>query len=214
MEEQDIKNRILTGALELFVKYGVRSVTMDDIARHLSISKKTIYQYYADKDEVVTMVSVMHLEQNRLRFDSFKAVAKDAIDELVRISICMRHDFQKMNPSLLYDLQKYHARAWKAWIEHKYKYVKESIISNLKQGISEGYYRPDLQLEIVAIARLELIQLTFDDKVFNPDRFNLSDVHMQIFEHFIYGLLTEKGRKVYEKYKKQTKLNQLIPLSA
>jgi len=214
MEEREIKERILTGALELFMRYGVRSVTMDDIARHLSISKKTIYQYYADKDEVVTMVSIMHLEQNRIRFDSFKAVAKDAIDELVRISICMRQDFQKMNPSLLYDLQKYHARAWKTWIEHKYNYVKHSIVTNLKQGIAEGYYRPEINPDVLAVARLELIQLTFNDQVFNPDKFNLLEVHTQIFEQFIYGVLSEKGRKVYEKYKKQTTLKELIPFSS
>jgi AcrR family transcriptional regulator len=212
MEEKEIKERILTGALELFMKYGIRSITMDDIARHLSISKKTIYQYYADKDEVVTMMSMMHLERNRVRCDSFKNAAKDAIDEMVRISICVRQDFQKINPSMLYDLQKYHATAWKKWIEHKYNYVKNSIVTNLKQGILEGFYRQEIEPEILAVARLELIQLTFNDQVFNPDKYDILEVHSQMFEQFIYGVLSERGRKVYEKYRKQTTLNSLIPL--
>jgi TetR/AcrR family transcriptional regulator, cholesterol catabolism regulator len=211
MEEKDIKDRILKGAEELLLKYSVRSVSMDDIARHLSMSKKTIYQYFADKDEIVTMVAADHMEKNRVKFDSFRSAAKDAIDELMRISICLRIDFQKMNPSLLYDLQKYHSKAWNVWLEHKQHHVRESIIANLKQGIEEGYYRPEINTEILANTRLELIQLAFDDRVFNPSKFNLAEVHLQIFEHFIYGLLTDKGRKVYEKYKKESINQELIP---
>jgi AcrR family transcriptional regulator len=211
MEEKDIKDRILKGAEELFLKYSVRSVSMDDIARHLSISKKTIYQYFADKDEIVTMVAVYHMEKNRIQFDSYKAAAKDAIDEMVRISICLKSDFQKMNPAVLFDMQKYHAKAWSVWMEHKQNHVRESIISNLKQGIEEGYYRADINVEILANARLELIQFAFDDHIFPSSTFSLTEVHIQLFEHFIYGLLTDKGRKVYEKYKKQPITQQLIP---
>jgi len=211
MEEKDIKDRILKGAEELILKYSIRSVSMDDIARHLSISKKTIYQYFADKDEIVTTVAAYHMEKNRVQFDSFRASAKDAIDELVRISICLRIDFQKMNPALLFDLQKYHSRAWNVWLEHKQNHVRESIIANLKQGIAEGFYRPEINTEILANTRLELIQLAFDDRIFNPSKFSLTEVHLQLFEHFIYGLLTDKGRKTYEKYKKEPINQELIP---
>jgi len=211
MDEKDIKDRIIKGAEELLLKYSVRSVSMDDIARHLSISKKTIYQYFADKDEIVTMVASYSMEKNKVQFDSFRAAAKDAIDELVRISICLRIDFQKMNPALLFDLQKYHSKAWNVWLEHKQHHVRESIIANLKQGIEEGFYRPEINTEILANTRLELIQLAFDDRIFSSSKFNITEVHLQIFEHFIYGLLTDKGRKAYEKYKKETINNDLIP---
>jgi AcrR family transcriptional regulator len=211
MEEKDIKDRILKGAEELFLKYSVRSVSMDDIARHLSISKKTIYQYFADKDEIVTMVAVHHMEKNRIQFDSYKSEAKDAIDEMVRISICLKSDFQKMNPALLFDMHKYHSKAWNVWMEHKQHHVRDSIVRNLKQGIEEGFYRPEINVDIVANARLELIQFAFDDRIYPPSQFSLTDVHIQLFEHFIYGLLTDKGRKVYEKYKKEPITQQLIP---
>jgi TetR/AcrR family transcriptional regulator, cholesterol catabolism regulator len=214
MEEKDIKDRILKGAEELFLKYSVRSVSMDDIARHLSISKKTIYQYFADKDEIVTMVAVHHMEKNRVQFDSFKAEAKDAIEEMVRISICLKSDFQKMNPALLFDMHKYHSKAWNVWMEHKQNHVRDSIVRNLKQGIEEGFYRPEINVDIVANARLELIQFAFDDRIYPPSKFSLTDVHLQLFEHFIYGLLTDKGRKVYEKYKKEPITQQLIPVQS
>src|SRR6185369_7288393 len=119
MEEKDIKDRILKGAMELFMKYGVRSVSMDDIARHLSVSKKTLYQYFADKEEIVTTVAEFHLGHERNQYDSIRSVSENAIDELVKISVCIKKDLQKMNPALLFDLQKYHPKAWSAWLAHK-----------------------------------------------------------------------------------------------
>lgn len=211
-EEKDIKDRILLGAQELFLRYGVRSVSMDDIARHLSMSKKTLYHYFADKDEIVTMVASYHMEINQKKYEGFHTTAKNAIDELVKISTCIKTDMQKMNPSLLFDLQKYHAKAWEAWLSHKQTYIGNSIVRNLLQGIEEGFYRPEINKDILAKARLELIQLTFNEQVFSPEKYNLAEVSIQIFEHFIYGILTDKGRKVYEKYKLQSINVESIPL--
>lgn len=211
MEENDIKERVLRGAEELFMKYGVRSVSMDDVARHLSMSKKTLYHYFADKDEIVTMVAEYHMACDQKQYEEMRTSSANAIDELVKISGCLKRDLQKMNPSLLFDLQKYHAKAWSAWLKHKQKYIGDSIMRNLRQGIEEGFFRPVINAEILAIARLELIQLTFDDRIFPSAKYNLAEVNMQIFEHFIYGLLTDKGRKVYEKYKQQPNNQELIP---
>ncbi len=212
MEEFDIKERILKGAMELFMKYGVRSVSMDDIARHLSISKKTIYHYFADKDDVVTLVAKDHLDKGRTEFESLRDRSKNAIDELVRISACLKKDMQEMNPSLLFDLQKYHPRAWGVWLDHKHKYIRDSVVRNLRQGIEEGYYRKDIHPEVLAVVRIELVQLAFDEKAFSYTHFNLADVQIQIFEHFVYGLLTDKGRKLFEKYKQEVTNPEPYPI--
>lgn len=211
MEEKDIKDRILKGAWELFMKYGIRSVSMDDVARHLSVSKKTLYQYFADKDEIVTMVAAYYMEENHKKYEGFHTAAKNAIDELVQISVCLKKDFQKMNSSLLFDMQKFHPKAWGAWLAHKQKHIRQSIIRNLSQGVEEGFYRPEINKDILAGMRLELIQLSFDEQVFPSANYNLAEVNIQIFEHFIYGILTDKGRKVYEKYKLQSNNPELIP---
>jgi AcrR family transcriptional regulator len=203
MEESDIKDKILKGAMELFMKYGVRSVSMDDIARHLSVSKKTIYQYFADKDDVVTLVAQNHLEKGRSEFESLCENSKNAIYEMFRISMWLKKGVQEMNPSLLFDLKKYHAKAWNVWLDHKYKFIHDSVVKNLRQGIEEGYYRKDIRPEVLAVVRIEMVQLGFDERAFPQDQFDLSEVRMQIFDHFIHGLLTDKGRKLYEKYKQE-----------
>jgi AcrR family transcriptional regulator len=211
MEEINIKEKIQKGAEDLFMRYGVRSISMDDIARHLSVSKKTIYQHYADKEDIVTVACKGHLDRNALEFQSLRKTAKNAIEELAQLSVCLRRNMQDMNPSLLFDLQKYHPKAWGVWLNHKNKFIRDSVIRNLKQGIEEGYFRPEIDPEVMAAVRLELVQVAFNEEIFPRERFRLPEVHTQMFDHFVYGLVTEKGRKLFQKYKE---VNHKTPLKS
>jgi len=212
MEEHDqTRDKILQGALELFLKYGIRSVSMDDIARHLSISKKTIYQYFVDKDDIVTQATTNHMVHTKADFDNLTKVSKNALDELMRIQMFMRKNMQDMNPSLLFDLKKYHNKAWSAWIDHKNKDIRESVVRNLKQGIEEGLYRSNLNPEILAVLRVESIQWVYDNPTLTSEKYKPVDIQTQMLDHFMYGLLTEKGRKLYEKYKQEPVNLELIP---
>jgi AcrR family transcriptional regulator len=201
MEEIDTKDKILKGAEELFMKYGVRSISMDDIARHLSVSKKTLYQHFADKEDIVTLVAKAHMQRNWQEFDDIRTTAKNAIDELSRISVCLKQNMEDMNPTLLFDLQKYHPKAWNVWLDYKTRCIQESVQRNLKQGIEEGHYRPEINTEILSTVRMALVEIAFDDKTFPQDKFKLPEVQMQIFDHFVYGIVTEKGKKLYQKCK-------------
>ena len=205
MEELDTKEKILKGAEALFMRYGVRSISMDDIARHLSVSKKTLYQHYSDKDELVLMVSRGHLESNKQEFDEICNATKNPIEELAKISVCLKANMESMNPTLLFDLQKFHPTAWNEWIEYKGKYLRESIVRNLSEGIEQGYFRPEANPEILAAMRIEMVQVGFNNDVFPPNLFKLSEVQEQLFDHFVYGLVTEKGRKLYQKYRELNK---------
>jgi AcrR family transcriptional regulator len=177
---------------------------MDDIARHLAVSKKTLYQHFADKEDLVTLASEAHIESSRKEYEELTLSATNAIDELAKISICLKKDMTEMNPSLLFDLQKYHPKAWGVWLDHKNKFIRESVVRNIKQGIEEGYYRADVDPAVIATVRLEQIPLAFDQHIFPHNKFNLADVQGQIFDHFVYGLCTDKGRKLYQKYKEVT----------
>lgn len=208
MEDNNIKEKILKGAEELFTRYGVRSISMDDIARHLAVSKKTLYQHFADKEDIVTMTCKAHLERNNKEFDKARDSASNAIEELANLSVCLKKNMENLNPSLLFDLQKYHPKAWSVWLDHKNKTIRESVERNVKQGISEGYYRPEVNAAVIAAMRLELVQLAFDEDVFPKEKFRLTEVQMELFDHFVYGLVTEKGRKLYQKYKEKVNNHQ------
>jgi len=201
LEQLDMKQKILKTAESLFLKYGVRSISMDDISRHLAVSKKTLYQHFADKDDIVSMACKAHIDALADRFTEFTRKSKNAIEEMAKISQCLNKTMEDTNPSLLFDLQKYHPKAWRVWIDHKNNFIRQQMIRNLKQGIAEGYYRSEINAEIIGAMRLELVQLPFNEEAFPSSKFKLSEVHVQVFDHFVHGLVTEKGRKLYVKYK-------------
>lgn len=196
----DLKNKIVEAAECLFTKYGVRSVTMDDIARELSVSKKTIYQHYKDKDEIVYVATQAHLEQERKEFDDIYNRAANAIEELAMISQCLRKNIINLNPSLLYDLNKYHRKAWEGYLEFKDDFVKNQIKRNLERGVKEKFYRKDIDPDILAICRMEQIQMAFDDKTFPKNDYAFKQIHIQLFDLFVHGIVTEKGKQLYHEY--------------
>ena len=201
MEETDTKEKILKGAETLFTKYGIRSISMDDIARHLSVSKKTLYQHFVDKDELVTMVTEAHMAYSKKMYENIRKQSENSIDELHKIGIQVRRHMEEQNPSLLFDIQKFHPKAWNAWVEHKNNYIYNSIVRNIKQGIKDGLIRADVNTEIFAQLRLATIQVCCDEQVFPREKFSMAEVQSQVFEHFVLGLCTEKGKKLYQKYK-------------
>ncbi len=210
MEVNDTKIKILKGAAELFIRYGIRSVSMDNIASHLGVSKKTLYQYFKDKDEMVLSVTEAHIHRDMGELEQITAEAKNAVEEMIKLSSCLRENFKDMNPSLLFDLQKYHHAAWEVWLKYKNEFIRNQIIRSIEQGKKEGFFRHEVNTHILATVRLETIQFAFDPVLFPKDKFELIEIQMQIFEHFIYGLFTDKGKKLYEKYKQNLVTNEKI----
>lgn len=198
-----MKDKILEGAEKLFFQFGVRSVSMDDVARELSMSKKTLYQYFTNKDELISEVARVHMIAEKEEFTGIAKNTQNAIEELFNISLCMRDHMEKMNPSLMYDLQKYHATAWQHFVQYKNEFIRGTVIENIKRGKEEGYYRSEVDEEILSILRVETIQMVFDERFFPKARFHFPTVQMQVFDHFVHGLLTEKGTQLYKQYQSQ-----------
>lgn len=183
------------------MRYGIRSVSMDDIARHLGISKKTIYQVYADKDELVFAVSRLHQDIWIAHTKEISSTSADAIEELLRYSVVLRQQLAEMNPSVMFDMYKFHRAAWDDFSEYKNKYMRSRVRESIVRGVREGYFRSDIDPDILATLRVEQVQLAFNDNVFPHGKFKLDRVQLQLFDHFVYGLLTEKGRARYESSK-------------
>lgn len=192
------KEKILEVAEGLFNRYGVRSVSMDDIARELSISKKTIYQSYKDKDDLVYTFALAHINKNRSEVTAARDETSNAIEELVSLSACIREHVKTVNPSMIFDLQKYHPKAWALWMDYKVKDIKGTILDTIARGQKEGFFRKELNTEILATFRVESIEMTFDGKVFPRDQFDFTEVQMTLFDHFARGMMTIKGQELYD----------------
>lgn len=199
----DTKENVLCAVADLFLKYGVRSVSMDDIAHNQGISKKTIYQYFDDKNDLVNQVATMLLEERMKEYQHNSDIACNAIEELFTMSRLLRKHFSEINPALLYDVQKYHPQAWELFLKHENDVVYHSVRDNLERGIEEGYFRPEINAKVLARFRVKQIQISFDERLYPKDQFDFTDVQVQLFDHYVHGLLTEPGLELYKNYQKQ-----------
>ncbi len=184
----------------MFFRYGIKAVTMDDIARELGISKKTIYQHFPDKDAIVNEGVSTHFERERCESEKMQAEAPDPIAEVVKGSELMRQMLADMNPSMFLDLKRYYPSAWQLFIEFKNGFILDIIRKNLIKGIEEGLYRNDLKVEILARLRNEEVEMGFDPQVFPNNKFNVLDTQLALLDHFLRGIMTADGLKLYEKY--------------
>ncbi len=200
MEPQE---RILQKAHELFMLYGIRSVSMDEIANHLGISKKTIYQYYPDKEALVDNVVDIELNCSASECQNIAIICEDPIHELFLSVDNFQEMISMMNPSLIYDLEKYHPNTFIKVNDHKYKFMYEIIKNNLERGIEEGLYRPDIDINIITKYRLATVFLIFNQEVFPQVKYQASNVLNAITDNFLYGITTTKGQKLIIKYKNQ-----------
>ena len=197
----ETKSRIQEKAHELFMRYGVRSVSMDDIASNLGMSKKTIYQYFADKDELVDAVMDDEVNQTHTDCDFCKKNAKDAIDEIFLTMEQIQEQFSQLNPMVLYDIEKFHPHAFVKFKKMKDEYLQQVVAANIKRGIKEELYRADINVEMMSKYRVETMMISFSMAAQAPAKYNLAVVAQETMEHFLYGLATLKGYKLITKYK-------------
>jgi TetR/AcrR family transcriptional regulator, cholesterol catabolism regulator len=201
----EIKERIIAKAREQFFRYGVKSVTMDDIAGELGISKKTIYQHFEDKDAIVHQLMLTEMEQDKCDWDILNESSKNVIEKTVKSMDIFKQAFTEINPSTFFDIKKYHPKTWALFQEHKQNFILGAIRQDLLEGIEQGFFRPDIKVDILAKMRMEQIELGFDPQMFPPNKFSIIEIELTMLDHFIRGVLTEKGLEVYQTYQKTNK---------
>jgi AcrR family transcriptional regulator len=197
------RDRILEQSQSLFFKIGVRNVTMDDIARELGISKKTIYQHFKNKAEIVREVSVAHCQQNEKEAVEIAHTAENAIDELFKVMVWVSNTIKKLAPNLIFEVQKYYPESWKLFQKHENRFVLGMVKENLRRGMDEGLYREDIDIEIIARMRMAQVNASFDEDLLPNRKFPRLKVQLQMLEMYMRGLATPKGLKLIEQYMSQ-----------
>lgn len=200
METQD---RIVNKAHELFMRYGIRSISMDEVANHLGMSKKTIYQFYTDKEALVEDVIDIEINNNQAECTSHKEKSENAIHEVFMAVDMLLDLLTKMNPTVIFDLDKYHPKAFKKYNDYKNKFLYTIIKENLEWGKTEGLYREEIQSDILARFRLASMFLLFNPELFPLGKHGLAVVITEMTDNFLYGLASLKGQKLIQKYKHQ-----------
>lgn len=178
---------------------------MDDIAKQLGMSKKTIYTHFSDKNEIVNIVIDIKLHSQKCLIREMAQTSENAVHEVFFAVTNLKELLSNMNPALFYDLQKYHPQAWLYFKDFREKHLSSTIHENLLRGIKEGYYRSDIKPDILTQMRLEQIDLIFSNSSdYTSGKYGLAQVMAELTEHFLYGICTLKGHKLINKYKEIT----------
>ena len=196
---------ILKSSVELFRKFGIRSTSMEDIARELGMSKKTLYLYVDSKTDLLqkTFVSLQCDFGNYVE----EIVSKNlnAIDELLEVSKVVNEEIKKLNPSNIFDLQKYYPDVYKEHIKTEKQFTYAMICNNLEKGKQQGYYREDQDNELIAELYIQKIQSMHNYDFLNQANFSMKTIFKVMFENHIRGISNPEGIAYFEQRKQQLK---------
>jgi AcrR family transcriptional regulator len=199
MEPQD---KILKTSLELFYKFGIKRVTMDDIAKELGMSKKTIYHHFKEKDDLVNTLCDTEMIKHEQIFDELFNESKNPIHEMMLISANMRKMMQHINPIFFLDLQKFHPQALNRFQEFKQNCAFKHIERNINKGIEAGFYRNEIDVEFTAKYRLSQLDMLLFGNYYSFEKISFTKSHELLLDMFVYGICTAKGHQLLNDYKK------------
>jgi len=199
---EELKN-ILLKVRELYMKYGIKSITMDDVAMELGISKKTLYQFVTDKDDLVGKFIDNEIAVRQEEICKCFGIGFNAIEELFEISIFMNKLIRDQNPATEHDLKKYYPQHFQKTIKARREGIYNYILLNLKKGIKEGLYRKDMNIEIIAKLYLSRTENNELNKLFSVEEFTSIKPFIEVLTYHIRGIATEKGILVLEKKVKE-----------
>ncbi len=201
---EETLQEILDRAENLFIEYGFRSVSMDDLAHETGKSKKTLYKHFPNKDELVKQILLRFVKRHEARLTEIQQEADNAVDEWFRIYLHHCKISNHLRPSVLYDLEKYHAGAWKVFHGFKNLFIHRVVSENLKRGQAEGLYRQDLDPDIVARMYVAMLEAIVDSGLARKTGMDRQVVQKTFLEYHLYGIATEKGIEIYQRIKSLT----------
>ncbi len=186
-----MKEKILQTAFGLYRRFGIKSISMDAVAQEMCASKKTIYQWFANKDNLVDATLNEFLEQVKLRDQE---PAENSVVALVQTLRKLNQKVAAINGSFFHDLKKYHANTNRKLENYLAEELRPYFVQNLKAGIEQDLYRPEIEPEIVADLCLHTFSVVTDPDVFPVGKYQQTEVRLQVFRLYLNGILTDKGR--------------------
>ncbi len=191
---------IIEGALKLFCQYGIKSVSMDDIAREQGMSKKTLYQYINDKNKLVEEALKLASEKDIEILAIFKRPDLNAIEQFFEFKKVMEPHVGQYQPTIMFDLKKYYPALLNDFKEKQKEVILDAYISNTEQGKREGFYHEDVNANIIARLLLAHHIFTFDDTngLFAPHELRNIELFSEVFKYHFRGICTEKGLEEVE----------------
>ncbi len=200
-----MKEKILQKASELFLSYGFKSVTMDDIANEMAISKKTIYQHYSNKTKLVEAITLNIFAKITNEIDCLCSLKRNPIEEVFEIKKLIMEHLKNEKSSPQFQLQKYYPKIYHTLKTKQFDVMSGCVIENLKRGKNQGLYRENIDIEFVARIYFSGVISVKDKDLFPKDLFPTITLLENFLEYHLRGIVTEKGLNTLNKILKTNK---------
>ena len=187
------KREIVYKATELYNRYGIRSITMDDLSKELNISKKTLYENVKTKDDIVFQMIESDFNKTTDKIKQIEKSPNSAIEQFIEIKLYVFEKIKKFNPSFFYDLKKYYAKLFEKFITLRRDLLYNVIQKNLIKGKKEKLYRNDFDEEIIAKLHISRLENIYDNNIFTIYDFTSSKWIYELINYHIRGIATNKG---------------------
>lgn len=197
METQE--KEIIKCALGMFNKFGIRSVTMDDVAQELGISKKTIYKYFENKADLVHKSVLITYEKLQHKLEKIHAEAENSIDELIEIDKVIGVVMENHNPGMRYQLQKYYPRTYNLLYEGRHDLIHKVISENIEKGKQDGLFRKEADTQIITFLYCSKVETMPEEEQELLEKHSLKYMTRQALEYHIRGIATARGLDYLEK---------------
>lgn len=201
---------ILEQVRELFFKNGVRSVSMEAISKALNLPRRQLNHHFTNKNQLVEKLLELERQNFEIIFDQHNFEGVNAIDILLIVSRDVGERFRDVSPSMTYDLKKYYPEIYHKHVDERIEFIYQKIQINLQKGISQGMYRDDLSVELVARLYIRRLIDLHNPDFFPADKFSFQTLFEVMFDNFIRGIAKPEGITFYEKQRKKFNFNQFI----
>ena len=184
---------LIASVAQLFMRLGIKSLTMDEIARQLGVSKKTLYKYASDKKELVSKAVQLVIDDEEALLSEMHEAKGNAIDKMFAINTMISEKLQSIQPAVIFDMQKYYPEAWAIMEEHKSVFIHNQIKENLEEGIKQGLYRNNMNPELVTRIYVTLINSIFDSPLYSLSNHSFKETHTEVARYHLRGITNKKG---------------------
>jgi predicted DNA-binding protein YlxM (UPF0122 family) len=190
---------LIQDALGVFLLHGLKKVTMDDVAKHLKVSKKTLYKYVKNRKELIKKTTKLQIYLDQKNIKEIEAKGLNAIEENIEITQYTVNTLNKLHPDIHSDLENYFADSWEIFKEHQANFLFSTVAKNIEKGKKEGLYDPNINTEIVTLIYISKIDMVFNGSIFPIVKFKFSEVFRTLILQHMKGMATEKGVKLLDK---------------
>ncbi len=193
LSTMDLTSEIILRAKNLYIQFGVKAVTMDDLAKGIGISKKTLYEQIPNKASLIDQMIHLHIKEEKKAINQIKSQSQHAVEEMILIARYVIQMLKQVSPNIVFEIKKYYWESWKKLEKLNNEHVLQVIHLNLKSGIEQGFYRADLPVEIIARHYVTLISSIVNQEVFPSNIFTMDKIFKETMLYHLRGITTPYG---------------------